>query len=428
MVQSVGQAGAHLPSSQTSVDWHSLVSFAVQATHLPASHTWWAGLQAAQSALVAQVMVGVPIPSVGQSSPTGTQAPKLEHSWPSGQESPPGPQATQRFSSTRQVVRPRCSRRTARRSRSCGGGTRRRSGRPAGPLRGLAVVVVVGGTAGAGAVLHVVGAGTRGDGKRRGGEEDGEGGDQARRRLHGGSLGGEVASGGIGGVERTLSVAVGVRGEAAGRPGIRSSRRFGWPRRRTGRPIRYRSRRSRWRRRHPRSSSSTGRGPRRRSTRHGRRTSRRRCSSCRASGAGAAGVAAGEAAPVLCLGHALRVPRVVAAVRVLAADRRSARGAALREGEALVALVVHAGAAAAAAGAAAAAAAAAVEAAVVARLADARSVPAVGRSSRDRCRRRSAAQEPQLGESGPPASHSSWSQARRRRRSSRRPPAPTPQA
>jgi len=39
--QSAAQAGEHSPSLQMSVDWHSAVSFAVQATHLlvALSHT-----------------------------------------------------------------------------------------------------------------------------------------------------------------------------------------------------------------------------------------------------------------------------------------------------------------------------------------------------------------------------------------------------
>jgi hypothetical protein len=81
----------------------------VHATHffVAASQTWCLGSHATQSALVAQVIVGLPFPSVGHDLPAGTQVPKLEHSCPWGQPLPlAASHATQRCSATKQCVRP----------------------------------------------------------------------------------------------------------------------------------------------------------------------------------------------------------------------------------------------------------------------------------------------------------------------------------
>ena len=91
------------------MDWQALVSFAVHATQAPTlvSQTWCIGSHARQSAFVEQLICGVPWLSVGHSRPSGTQLPQLEQYSPSGHPDPVSAlHATQRRSSTKQVLRP----------------------------------------------------------------------------------------------------------------------------------------------------------------------------------------------------------------------------------------------------------------------------------------------------------------------------------
>ena len=104
---SFGHFGEQLPSMQMSDFKQCDVSVAVQAPHFPPLHTWCAGSHALQSASALQVMTGVPWESLSHVWPSGTQRPKGEQSSPVAQPLPEtGSHATQRFSSTRHLLRP----------------------------------------------------------------------------------------------------------------------------------------------------------------------------------------------------------------------------------------------------------------------------------------------------------------------------------
>ena len=125
--QLAGHLGEQSPLTQVSVDWHWLMSLAVQATHAWAavSQTWWAGSQSAQSASALQVMVGTPLLVGHEAAPARScRSSSTSARWDSRSRRRRCRRRSGAARSGRWCGR-RCSPRSRRRWRSCGAGRSR---------------------------------------------------------------------------------------------------------------------------------------------------------------------------------------------------------------------------------------------------------------------------------------------------------------